>query len=399
MTPTQRWDLYYGVVEHFVRQTKALPESDTLYMGVGIGRWLHQQRELQRMGMLAAIQQNRVNALDILVAELNPTSLSDLLEPFRKETPKGRDITPRPRPRPVPPRKAAPPAPEPKVEPAVVVEDVTPAPEEQESAVVLPVPEEPIKESVVTEETPEVVEATEPVEPAEVDELTARIEGLNAFFAENGRLPKRTESHLRAGNASLTWWSWSLIPALASGEVPAEDLAALEAAPWWSLVVTRAEKLKSRREGKVPVVPADAPAPVSTEDVPAGDGEVAGKRKKTHRRNPLAAEARAQREEQEAVAEAIPTVEELPEIVLAQLAVQTTSLSRVAVSRTVPRNAVASAMERLSGAGLEPDFHYVGAGQFRVNVTLVVDNLRESLERIVSSGYSIGSVTPYSVKE
>ena len=72
-SPDKRWDLYYQIVEAYVKETGHLPEKDDTYQGVPIGNWLVQQRERANLGLQGAALQLRLNSLGVLESQFTPT--------------------------------------------------------------------------------------------------------------------------------------------------------------------------------------------------------------------------------------------------------------------------------------------------------------------------------------
>ncbi len=331
LTASQRWDLYCAIVERYTREYKVLPAPGVVYFDIHIGNWLASQRELSSLGLLPSAHQNRINNLDILVAELNPTSLSDLLEPLRRAAPKGRDVRPVPRKKErvrVPPLRVvetqtvtprapeAPPTTEevkvsdnredgavktaPEAEVEAAVDDVEAVSEtadiaseveaeaadtHEDTAVAEAAPDavevEAVSETDAAAEVEDTAADVESVPATEVEdvsesegestndsELAQRVAGVTDFYTTHRRLPKRKEASIRAGGASITWWTWGLVPAYVEGKLSAEELDTLAVEPWWHLILERANKLKTKRAAETvteDVVPEPVGVATSTE--------------------------------------------------------------------------------------------------------------------------------------
>jgi len=166
--------LYCAIVERYVREYKVLPEKGVVYFNVNIGNWLTAQQELSSLGLLPSSHQTRINALEILLAEMNPTSLGDLLDfgrgtrpskPAPKPVPKVR-IRPRPL-TPVPPvAKTA------ETEPAVDLDAVTRDTEDVSVVHDAPVDNLPAPEIA----DPVVVGETDHVDPPAVEDTPVEVE-------------------------------------------------------------------------------------------------------------------------------------------------------------------------------------------------------------------------------
>lgn len=498
LTASQRWDLYCAIVERYTREYKVLPAPGVVYFNINIGNWLASQRELSSLGLLPSVHQNRINNLDILVAELNPTSLSDLLEPFRRANPKGRDVRPVPRKKErvrVPPIRVAPRASEaPTTTEEVKVLDnreddvVETAPEAEDTAVetapdaveVGDAPEaegiapevdteaadthedtaiETVPDAVGVEDASETdvaaeveaatdeadsVPATE-VEPesTEGSELEQRAAGVTDFYTTHRRLPKRKEASIRAGGASITWWTWGLVPAYVEGKLSAEELDTLAVEPWWHLILERANKLKAKRAAEAVTEPVEVDTSTESDDTaeetvsvvtesaePAAPGEVetstesddtepaeaeaevegasapkaplpkvrdadaAARRKSTvpHRRNSLAAESRREKEEAAAAEADKVLMTDLPETGLVRLLTFDNEGDYVRAQRVVDEKNVARSLRNLTLSNIPYHAHRTGA-TYRLTVVLHVSNIYGTIPAVEKLGYTVTDVS------
>ena len=441
LTVAQRWDLHCAIVERYVREYKTLPERGVAYFNVNIGNWLAAQRELATLGLLSSTHQQRINNLDILLAEMNPTSLSDLLEPFRRPAPRPAKTHSAPKLRPVPRKKPA---------PTIRDADIVPVPLHEELAV--DAPTDPLDVAVDLEDSvpdpaPETTEETaamdtknavdEPVTPPESDDpvpaavepepepepstesvspLAERAAAVTEFYEIHRRLPKRQESGIRAGGASITWWTWGLVPAYADGTLDAETLDTLAVEPWWHLVIERANKLKAKRLSETTESPEPAPAdaepetpapadaePETPEPAPASipkvrDPDAAARRKRTvpHRRNPLAAESRSEKEAAKAEEDGKVLLTDLPEAGLVRLRTfDEASGTYIRANRRVSSDTAPRSMRNLSLSGIP--FHAVrskdGGGEHVIHVVLHVKSVYDALPALEALGYTYTEVS------
>lgn len=499
MLSEQRWELYYKIVEAYIRAAKELPGPTTVFQDVHIGKWLAYQHERSALGVLSSDHATKINALEILVSQLNPTPA---LMPYITDTQRDRAAQkrPSPAPRPVPAPKPVPtprpvpaqrPVPSPAPIPVVREPEEAPAPtptvpkpapvpassptyaarksaseqetmwipDEEPITVAEPAVEEPAEvdldaaaEQVATEE-PEVVEepvvAEEPIateepditeepevveEPATVekpaeyedetppeelptpgdetevevppvvkptdvdDQIRVRIATVTEFWNTHERFPGKAERSLSAGGARLADWLWSLSSDLARDKLSDEKKAVLETAPWWHLMVERADVLREKLAAKNSAATADEG---STDEDPSTSSESKDNRRKNrapysrkrpHTRSPLAEKARDERDVREAKNPVLPAAL-LPEVGLVDLIRDTEYPAEfsVIVERTVDVNTAAAAMKYLSTHDV---FGRVSTkdSALVISVKVLTSDIGSTVDRLTNLGYTIAGI-------
>jgi len=311
-SPDKRWDLYYQIVEAYVRDTGHLPEKDDTYQGVPIGNWLVQQRERANLGLLGATLQSRLNSLGVLESQFTPTPAYSVY--LRKNSPPSSTRRPqgvihsRVKTAQAPPKRpVVSPKPLSKLlpvkEPHITRASVE-APETSAAVIISPEPvsttaiivgldshptsgitqeiapsvnfelndtspqieEEPISpnpEIIVGMATPTQKEEPQMTKPTAAprgrvrdtsgkttnqEAFTERLETIAQFYTTHKRLPARSEAHLRAGGVSMNRWLRQLPPLVASGSLPQAWRKPLSEAAWWPLIEERARVLREKAD-------------------------------------------------------------------------------------------------------------------------------------------------------
>ncbi|TXH08337.1 MAG: hypothetical protein E6R04_10855 [Spirochaetes bacterium] len=291
-------------------------------------------------------------------------------------------------------------------------------PPAEEAAAITPTETEevPIPEDEIT-----TTEANVPATPTLVDAddpIRVRIAAITEFWNEHDRFPGKAERQMSAGGARLADWMWSLSSDLARDKLSDEKKEVLETAPWWRLVVERADTLRAKLEAKKnPIV---AEPPPATEDGEAAvskdegsempeksDGEDKSpspskdgrkklrapyERKRPHTRNPLAEKARDERDIREAVSPTVPA-SLLPEIGLVDMVRDTdypVTFSVVA-ERAVDTNTAAAAMDFLREKDVAARVSTRDTGLV-MSVKVLSSDLPASVERLTKLGYTVAGI-------
>jgi len=231
---------------------------------------------------------------------------------------------------------------------------------------------------------------------SEQEAFQQRLDAIAEFYAQHHRLPRRSESHLRAGGGSLTWWIWRLPPMLAIDALPQEWRKPLAATPWWDLIEERARHLRNKEAGVVPArngKPAVMPVLTPPDE---GNHVAPGARKRKHVRNPLAAQARVEREARAARSKKV-AAKNLPEVGLVQLSEHPMLVEHtydIGVQRDVDRRNLSSVLAILAERKLSAHAWRVrDSEEFRVSTTVNVTDIDDAMSKLEALGYEVMNVT------
>jgi hypothetical protein len=209
-----RWGVMYAITEAYLRRFHELPSPTTEFEGVHLGKWLSEQRWRADLGILVASHVQRLSALDALYAQLNPSSISILLDLAAKDDALKTSRRGKNKGTPLSTRKA------------LLMKDV-------------------LVRTTDKDRTP-------------MDIFGARINAVTEFYNETGKLPGKNNRDLKVAGKALDYWLYDLRTWLKDGVLSDEAVGVLSEEPWWGLVEERA--------GLTPTV---KPAPVVTEPEPA----------------------------------------------------------------------------------------------------------------------------------
>ena len=456
-----RWNLHYEIVEAYTREFKKLPDITAVYQGIAIGKWLAAQRERSNLGLLPANDEIKMNELDRLVSDLNPSPWLGIVPALPRIPPRPARTYPRPaasKPKPV--------APKPK-----------PMRDTHGKYVSVPHPDNPnilvpkehaysLKASgTVSQETKENTNMSN-VAKADYELINA----VTDFYNSNGHLPQKKDRHITAGGRSITNWTWDLTSKIANEKIDDTVLFLLKQQPWWSIIEERVDKYRAKNA--IPAAPSadnDQPAveevvsaepgvetvseeavsaepaveaeaveesvdPTSesatTDESPSAEAveetseveaeavedavapedkgvyisgrtgrEIVHPYKRDHTSNPLARQARDERESAERVASENATVDQLPEVALLAIAdemVVAPIKYRVEVSRNDLTLAnVSDAVSRLARHGLDARAARTlstTGNTYRLYTSVVVTDLESALPRLTDAGYIVDKV-------
>lgn len=379
----RRWELHYGIVENYIREFKRMPDKETTFEGIGIGRWYTYQLSRAELGLLTSDQQLKMDRLEIVLSEVTPPP--PILGLYEPEPPQM--VRPPIHPaRTVPPRTTQPkvtknvpdlpgeePSPvrdtEPEREPVPVTAADVPSAEPDSLAVdtgeTITVEQEasgePVPDDAGTDtgfaddEAPEASDtrtASDAVESEEsetkespvtdttavTDELRELIEATTDFWQTNGHMPRKANRDIIVAGRKLPDWTWTLVPAINNGTLSDEERSVLETAPWWGLILERAKKQKRRAAIIASKKRGDDETAGETPSAESADTATQAKRgaasipeelkvrkpyvkDRPHRRNPVAREKSEEAARSVRAEEEKLSVEQLPEVGMAGIAV------------------------------------------------------------------------------
>ena len=355
----RRWELTYLLVKAYIEEIGKFPAESTIYEGVHIGRWFAYQREMANIGLLMSEHSRKIDALDILVAELTPHEgvFGTLLPPKRQLIKH--------------PRKGY-----------VGSKPKEPKPAKGKSMSSVP-----------------------------MDVFAERVEATNKFWNENGRLPRKSEKHIRAAGTILINWVWDLPKLDRDGRLTDEHRKLLEGAPWWQRDTKTAPKTLSDAQGSAPEHV--QPEPKTVEDAPETAAEpptpptavtpTPVEKRTAHERSELATKAREERESKEEAERKNPTLENLPEVALVR--VKNTNdpgaaiTYRVRVSRVLDSlDSISKAVEYLSRHNFDvtvvpSELHGLsGPSRWKLSTVVVTNKLDSTLKNLDTVGYTLTSI-------